>query len=156
MRPASKKSHCAPQIARVAAAGLLLSMTGGLARAGPARFDLICHYVIVSGHESYIGTQVPDHNPRVTRQRVAIDLGNMSERWLTHGFVTGPQPLPVADRIEMRLTNLPGMKEIVRRSDGAYERIDVEADKTKVIYRGRCRMAQFTPPDPLGQPYRGR
>jgi hypothetical protein len=130
-------------------------MIGGLARAEPVRFDLICHYVIVSGHESYIGTQVPDHKPRVIRQRVAIDLNNMSQRPLTHGVVSGPVPLPEVNRAEIRLSIMPGMKETVRRSDGAYERIDVEADDTRVIFRGRCKMAPFTPPDPLGQPYRG-
>jgi hypothetical protein len=79
----------------------------------------------------------------------------MTQRELDHGLVPGPTGIAGADAADIRLLDRPGIKEVVRRSDGAYTRTDVEDDRSLLIYKGRCSFRPFTPPGPPGQPYRG-
>jgi hypothetical protein len=131
-------------------------MVTGQASARPMRFDLICHYVRASGHEVWIGFPYnPYRGPRVRTEHVAIDLVDMNERWLEHGLVPGPEPIPRLDKAEIRLNDTPYIKTIIRWSDGKFPRIAVQADNSLLIYKGRCKFWAFTPPGPPGQAYRG-
>jgi hypothetical protein len=126
------------------------------ASARPMKFDLICRYVRASGHEVWTGfPHYPYRGPRVRTDHTAIDLVNMTERELDHGLVAQPERIPKVNKTEIRFMDTPYIKMIVRFSDGRYTRTDVQEDNSLVVYRGRCRLARFTPPDPPGQAYRG-
>ncbi len=155
-RPGSfMKRGVRPHLAELAIAGVAFVAPASRAMAWPLKFDLLCHYSRASGHESYIGTQLPYTGPRVEHIHVAVDLKTMTERFLNHDLVPGPIHVERVDKAEIRLRNPPSMKEIIRRSDGRYTRIDVETDNSRLIYKGRCRFGPFTQPGPPGQAYRG-
>jgi len=143
-------------LAGSAVLGLALALTTASALARPMKFDLICHYVPVSGHEVWTGfPHYPYRGPRVRTEHEAIDLLGMTERSLNHGFVPGPERIPWVNKTEIRFMDTPYIKMIVHFSDGRFTRIDVEDDNTLWIFKGRCRQAPFTPPGPPGQEYRG-
>jgi hypothetical protein len=126
------------------------------ASARPMKFDLICHYARASGHEVWIGfPHYPYRGPRVETEHVAVDLVDMNERWLNHGRVADPEPIARLNKDEIRLQDIPGLKTVVRWSDGKFTRIQVQADNSLLIYKGRCKFWAFTPPEPPGQAYRG-
>jgi hypothetical protein len=54
------------------------------------------------------------------------------------------------DKAEIRLNDTPYWKTIIRWSDGKFTRIEVQADKSLLIYKGRRKFWAFTPPGPAG------
>jgi len=138
------------------ALSLVHPASGARLHARDTKFDLICHYVPISGHEVWTGSpHYPYRGPRVRTEHEAIDLVSMTERSLNHGLVPIPERIPWVNKTEIRFMNTPYIKMIVHFSDGRFTRIDVEDDNSLWIFKGRCRQAPFTPPGPPGQAYRG-